>query len=105
MYAENVNWAWTQVRVKNDTLTLLSQGIQNVASGTIPMYSLTIQRNGTSPAPVPAPDPNPEPIPIPTPNNDTNPSQPNSLYATLEISGGVLLVIVIAASIVCIIRA
>jgi len=33
-YAENMNWAWTQVKVTNETLTLLSQGIKSTLTGT-----------------------------------------------------------------------
>jgi hypothetical protein len=38
MYAENINWAWTQVRVQSDSLTLLSQGVNNPQNAPIPLY-------------------------------------------------------------------
>lgn len=87
MYAENQSNSWTQIRAEPTSLTLLSQGIQDVQTGVVPLYSLQITRTATNPAPQPSPAPTPDPTAVALNN------PPTKLYAWLEVVGAILLLV------------
>ena len=95
MYAENENYAWTQIRAEPTSLTLLSQGIFDVQTGTVPLYSLEITRAATNPAPQPAPAPTPDPTAVALNN------PPTKLYTWLEVVGAILLIVTILLAYKC----